>query len=69
VLEDRLLLGLAAELGGELDDRLPVRDGARYVWPLPRVDALGEQPAKLVERLRMPEQDTVRVVVDEADPV
>jgi len=37
------------------------------VRPLPRIAALREQAAELVESRRMPEQDSVRVVVDEAD--
>jgi hypothetical protein len=39
------------------------------VRPLPRIGALGETPAKLVERRRRPSQDPVRVVVDERDAV
>ena len=68
-LEDGALLGLAAELSGELDDRSPVRDRGGDVRPLPRIGALGEEPAELVERLRMPCQDAVRMLVDEPDLV
>jgi hypothetical protein len=39
------------------------------VRPLPWIGALGEEPAELVERLRMPRQDAVRVLVDEPDLV
>jgi hypothetical protein len=39
------------------------------VRPLPRIVALGEQPAELVERARRRAQDPVRVVVDEPDAV
>jgi hypothetical protein len=68
VLEHGFFVRLAAELGCELDDRVPVRDGARDVRPLPRVGALREQPAEVGQRFRMSDQDTVRVVVDQADP-
>jgi hypothetical protein len=37
--------------------------------PLARVRALGEQPAELVEVVRMRAQDPVRVVIDERDAV
>jgi hypothetical protein len=39
------------------------------VRPLPRVVALREEPAELVEARRRRAQDPVRVVVDEADAV
>jgi hypothetical protein len=67
-LEHGFLLGVAPELVRQLDDRPPVRNRARDVRPLPRIRALREQCAELVERLRVSEQDPVRVVVDEADP-
>ena len=68
-LEDRLLLRLTAELRGELDDRSPVGDRSRDVRPLPRIGALGEEPAELVERIRMARQDAMRMLVDEPDLV
>jgi hypothetical protein len=39
------------------------------VRPLPRVRALGEEAAELVERRGRRAQDAVRVVVDEGDLV
>ena len=68
-LEDGSLLRVAAQLRRELDDRPPVRDRGGDVRPLPRIGALGEEPAELVERLRMPRQDAVGVLVDEPDLV
>ena len=68
-MKHRPLLGLTAELRGELDDRALVGDRSRDVRPLPRIGAFGEQPAELVERLRMPRQDAVRMLVDEPDLV
>jgi hypothetical protein len=50
-------------------DRSPVREPVRDVRPLPRVGALREEPAKLVERARVRAQDPVRVVIDERDLV
>jgi hypothetical protein len=57
-----------AEESRELADRAPVGDAGSDVRPLPRVGALGEEPAKLVQR-RLRAQDAVRVVVDERDRV
>ena len=68
-LEHRPLLRLTAELRGELDDRPPVGDRSRDVRPLPRIGALGEEPAELVERIRMARQDAMRMLVDEPDLV
>lgn len=48
-------------------DRAPIRKRGRNVGPLTRVRALGEETAEGVERLRWLPQDTVRVLVDEAD--
>ena len=67
MLEDGFLFGLAVELRGQLRDRPAVRNRARDVRPLPRVLALREQAPELVERLRVPEQNAVRVMVDQAD--
>ena len=66
MLEDTGLRRLASEEGGELAKRALVGDAGRDVRPLPRVWALGEQAAKLVER-RPRAQDAVRVMVDERD--
>jgi hypothetical protein len=46
-------------------DRAYVRDRAGDVGPLPRIGALREQAAELVERRRRLAEDPVRVVVDE----
>ena len=35
--------------------------------PLPRIPGFREQPAKLVERPRVPREHSVRVLVDETD--
>ena len=67
ILEDGALLRLATELSRQLDDGAPVRDRGRHVRPLPLVRALGEEASELVERLRMPGEDSVRMLVDEAD--
>jgi hypothetical protein len=64
--EDGLLGRLAAQHGRERGDRPQVGHPGRDVRPLPRVLALGEQPAELVERRRS-RDDPVRVVVDERD--
>ena len=50
----------------QLADRAPVGQAGRDVGPLPRVGALREEAAELVEA-RPPAQDPVRVVVDERD--
>ena len=63
---DRVLRRVDAEERGELAHRASIRDARRDVRPLPRIGALGEEPAELVERRRLGE-DSVRVVVDEAD--
>jgi hypothetical protein len=63
---DGLLRLLAAEEGGELANRSPVGDRRGDVRPLPRIGALREEPAELVER-RLRAQDPVRVLVDEPD--
>jgi hypothetical protein len=52
---------------GQLADRTAVGEPRRDVRPLPRVGALGEEPAELVEARRGLAQDSVRVVVDETD--
>ena len=63
------LLGLLhAEERRELADRAPVRHSGRDVRPLPRVGALGEEAAELVQR-RLRAEDAVRVVVDQRDGV
>jgi hypothetical protein len=66
VLVDRLLGRLYAEERAELADGAPVCQPGRDVRPLPRIGALREQPAELVERGPLRE-DPVRVVVDERD--
>jgi hypothetical protein len=38
------------------------------VRPLALVRALREEASELVDRLRMPGEDAVRMLVDEADP-
>jgi hypothetical protein len=63
-----LLRRLAAEELGKRADCAAVRDPGGDVRPLPRVRALGEEPAKLVEARRRRTQDAVRMVVDERDP-
>ena len=68
MLVEGRLRRLAAEELRELADRTPIRDAACDVWPLPRIGALGEEPAELVER-RPRTQDPVRVVVDQTDAV
>jgi hypothetical protein len=50
-------------------DCAPVREAVCDVRPLSRVGALGEQPAEVVERIRVRAQDPVRVVIDERDLV
>jgi hypothetical protein len=55
-----------AEERCELANRTPVGDPGCDMRPLPRIRALGEEAAELVERGRRA-QDPVRVVVDERD--
>jgi hypothetical protein len=50
-------------------DCAAVRHAGRDVRPLPRVRALGEQAAELVERRRWRAQHAVCVMVDERDLV
>jgi hypothetical protein len=45
-------------------DRAPVHHAGGHVRPLPRVGALGEEPAELVEAGRRRAQDAVRVMID-----
>jgi len=52
----------------ELADRMAIRQTGCDMGPLPRVGALREEPAKLVER-RLTAQDAVRVVIDQFDRV
>ena len=59
---------LEVEERRELPDRTAIRQTGGDVRPLPRVRALREEPAKLVER-RLAAQDAVRMVVDELDRV
>ena len=68
MLVDRVLRRLAAEVRRELGDRAAIRQTRRDVRPLPRVRALREEPAELVER-RLAAQDAVRMVIDELDRV
>jgi hypothetical protein len=49
---------------GQHADRAPVRDARGDVGPLPRVGALREQAAELVQAGRRRAQDPVRVMVD-----
>jgi len=64
----RALPVLRLETRGEHANRAPVRNTGGDVRPLPRVGALGEEPAELVEARRRRAQDSVRMVVDERDP-
>jgi hypothetical protein len=52
---------------GKERDCAPICDAGRDVGPLARVEALGEEAAKGVDRCRRLAQDPVRVLVDEAD--
>jgi len=69
VLVDRLLARLEPEEVRQLADRPVVGQPRGDVWPLRRIGTLREEAAELVERRRRLPQDSVRVVVDEADPV
>ena len=69
MLVHRLLVRLAAEMLGDRENRSAVGEPVRDVRPLPRVGALGEETAELVEARRMRAQDAVRVVIDERDLV
>jgi hypothetical protein len=66
VLVDGSFGRVDAEERCELANRTPVRDACCDMRPLPRIRALGEEAAELVERGRRA-QDPVRVVVDERD--
>ena len=66
--QHRLLGRLAAEERRQLADRPPVGHRERDVRPLPRVGALREEAAELVQR-RAHAQQPVRVLVDERDAV
>ena len=68
ILVYRTFRRLEVEERRELPDRTAIRQTGGNVQPLPRVRALREEPAKLVER-RLTAQDAVRVVIDQFDRV
>jgi len=68
VLVHRAFRRLDVEERRELPDRTAIRDSGCDMRPLPRVRALREEPAELVERRLAPE-DAVRVLVDQFDRV
>jgi hypothetical protein len=68
VLVDRAFRRLDVEERREFSDRTAIRHPGCNVGPLPRVRALREEPAELVES-RLAAQDAVRVMVDEFDRV
>jgi len=67
VPEDGVLVRRELEEPGQLADSTAVGESRRDVRPLPRIGALREEPAELVEACRRLAQDPVRVVVDETD--
>ena len=68
MLVHRAFRRLDVEERRELADRMAIRQTGCDMGPLPRVGALREEPAKLVER-RLTAQDAVRVVIDQFDRV
>jgi hypothetical protein len=59
----------AVEQHGQVGDGATVREPGRDVRPLPRIRALGEEAAELVERSGRLAKHRVRVVIDEPDAV